>query len=105
MFSREEREVVTMFYEEANLDKKYRNYPAVVYFQYYERSDIYGCLMGLSHFYINSLGNVQPCIFLPVSFGNILEEDFPVIFKRMREAFPKPIKQPCPAATHCGKSN
>ncbi|MDQ1354312.1 MAG: Radical core protein, partial [Acidobacteriota bacterium] len=102
LLSREEREVVTTFYKEANLDKKYRNYPSVVYFQYYERPDIYGCLMGLSHFYINSLGNVQPCIFLPVSFGNIIDEDFQVIFKRMREAFPKPIKQPCPVVTHLG---
>lgn len=102
LLSKEEREGVTTFFNEANLGKKYRNYPPVIYFQYYERPDINGCLMGaLSHFYINSLGNVQPCIFLPTSFGNIMEEELPVILKRMREAVPKPIKQPCPAVTRC----
>jgi hypothetical protein len=52
---------------------------------------------GLSHLCIDSLGNVNPCVFLPVSFGNILEEDFSTIFARMRVAIPRPVLKQCPS--------
>jgi len=34
---------------------------------------------------IDSKGNVNPCVFLPVTFGNIMEEYFRSIYRRMRE--------------------
>lgn len=51
---------------------------------------------GLSHFGIDSAGNVNPCVYLPVTFGNILEEEFPVIYERMRASVPRPIHAECP---------
>ncbi len=52
---------------------------------------------GLSHMYIDSCGNVNPCVFLPVTFGNIMEVDFEVIYERMRAAIPRPLHAECPS--------
>jgi len=52
---------------------------------------------GLSHFYIDSAGNVNPCVFMPVSFGNIINDNFDKIFKRMRSVINKPIHSECPS--------
>jgi MoaA/NifB/PqqE/SkfB family radical SAM enzyme len=54
---------------------------------------------GLSHLHIDSLGNVNPCALLPVTFGNILEEDFTAIYERMRKAIPHPLHKECPSIT------
>jgi MoaA/NifB/PqqE/SkfB family radical SAM enzyme len=98
LFSDEERITVTDFYQEANRNKKYRDYPLVSYMSYYERPHRFGCHMGgLSHFYINCLGDVEPCVYLPVSFGNILKEDFNTIFEKMRQAVPFRLKKECPS--------
>ena len=98
LFSEEDRDIVTEFFIEANRSKKYKDYPFVAYQHYYEKPELLGCLMGgLSHFYIDSLGNVQPCVFLPISFGNIMEDDFFDIYKRMRKKVPGPLFQQCPS--------
>jgi MoaA/NifB/PqqE/SkfB family radical SAM enzyme len=98
LFSEEDRKIVTDFFEEARHSKKYKDYPLIFYAQYFERPEHLGCLMGgLSHLYINSLGNVQPCVFLPVSFGSIMEEDFLEIYKRIRKAVPAPLHEKCPS--------
>jgi MoaA/NifB/PqqE/SkfB family radical SAM enzyme len=98
LFSTKERQLVTDFFKIANHTKKYRQYPKVTYVDYYEDAAHLGCLMGgLSHFYIDSRGNVQPCVFMPVSFGNILQEDILTIFYKMRNAIPRPLKDGCPA--------
>jgi len=59
-----------------------------------------GCMMGgLSHLTIDSKGNVNPCVFLPVTFGNIMKEDFATIYARMRMAIPRPVHKACPSIT------
>lgn len=104
--SEDDRNIVIDFFKKANRSKMYKDYPYVAYMQYFEKPKHIGCLMGgLSHFYINSSGHVQPCVFLPVSFGNIMEEDFLDIFKKIREAVPAPLRQPCPAVILCEKKN
>lgn len=66
---------------------KSSKYPPVS-FQIYEASYL-GCTAGgIERFYMNADGEVQPCEFLNVSFGNVREESYEVIYKRMREAFP-----------------
>lgn len=65
-----------------------------------EGKDGLGCLMGgLSHFYIDSAGNVNPCVFMPVTFGNITEADPESILAEMRRDIPRPLKTDCPAIT------
>lgn len=66
---------------------KSSKYPPVS-FQIYEASHL-GCTAGgIERFYVNADGEVQPCEFLNVSFGNVRDESYEVIYKRMREAFP-----------------
>ena len=98
LFSDEERMVTIHFFKEANRSKKYKKYPFLSYIHYYEQPEYFGCLMGgLSHLYIDSRGNVQPCVFLPVSFGNILNEDLETIYTKMRSATPGPLYSKCPS--------
>jgi MoaA/NifB/PqqE/SkfB family radical SAM enzyme len=98
LISEDEREIVTRFFIEGNRKKRFKDYPAIYYISYIEAPERFGCMMaGLSHFHIDSRGNVEPCVFLPVSFGNIMEEDFLVIYERMRKAVPFPLHKRCPS--------
>ena len=51
----------------------------------------FGCTAGgIDRFYVGAAGDVQPCEFVNLSFGNVREEPFDAIFARMRAAFPVP---------------
>lgn len=66
---------------------KSSKYPPVS-FQIYEASYL-GCTAGgIERFYVNADGEVQPCEFLNISFGNVRDEGYEVIYERMREHFP-----------------
>jgi hypothetical protein len=90
--------IFTEFYLKGNNDPAYRDHPIVHYVGHIERPENLGCLMGgHSHYYIDSAGNVDPCVFVPVSFGNILRENLCDIFSRMRTAIPHPLHTECPS--------
>jgi len=96
--SETERKLATEFFLEANRRKEYRHHPLIHYYSYYEKPERFGCLMGgLSHFYVDSGGHVEPCIYMPVSFGNILDENLTEIYQRMRKAIPRPLIRGCPS--------
>lgn len=98
LFNKDDRRIVTNFFLEVNKSRKYRNYPIVSYLNYLESPERLGCIMGgLYHLHIDSRGNVNPCVFLPVSFGNITENDFPYIYKKMRDAIPYSLHKKCPS--------
>ncbi len=98
LFNERHRAVAEQVFKTANNHRKYKDYPLIEYLNYYERPQHLGCRMGgLSHFSINGRGDVQPCVFLPVSFGNIMEEELAPILERMRRAIPGPVKKKCPA--------
>ncbi len=74
-----------------NKQFKYRNYPAISSQVFESLKENFGCTAGgIERFYINHHGEVQPCEFMNVSFGNIQDEDFLVIYKRMKSYFKKP---------------
>jgi MoaA/NifB/PqqE/SkfB family radical SAM enzyme len=98
LFSDADRAALTGMFIEANTRWKHRRLPLVAYEAYFESPERRGCSMGgLSFFAVDSRGNVLPCVFLPVSFGNILEEDIRSIYGRMRAAVPRPLHRECPA--------
>ncbi len=93
-----DRAEAVRFFHAMNNQKEFRHYPMVHYVAYAESPAQRGCMMGgLSHMYIDSRGNVNPCVFLPVKFGNIIDEDFETIYGRMREAIPRPLHAECPS--------
>ena len=93
-----EKHILTEFMREVNSGRVYKDYPQVSYIAYYERPDLMGCQMGgLSTLYIDSAGNVNPCQFVPISFGKIMREGFIPIYHRMRAAVPSPLRKQCPS--------
>ncbi|MFH1309339.1 MAG: radical SAM protein [Candidatus Omnitrophota bacterium] len=74
-----------------NNDKRYKTYPSISAQIIEEDPSVFGCTAGgTDRFYINAKGDVQPCEFLNISFGNIVQEDFKNIYSRMRGFFEGP---------------
>lgn len=67
------------------------DHPSLAAQVFEEGREILGCTAGaVDRFYVGAAGDVQPCEFLNLSFGNVREEPFDVILKRMRAAFREP---------------
>lgn len=67
------------------------DYPSLAAQVFEEDESVLGCTCGgVDRFYVNATGEVQPCEFLNMSFGNVREEPFEVIFSRMKSFFAKP---------------
>ena len=77
-------------------------YPSILFQVFEEDEKSFGCTAGgIDRFYLNHEGEVQPCEFVNVSFGNVKEEPFVEIFSRMRSYFQKPgTKWPCCSEAH-----
>ncbi|MGA1872951.1 MAG: radical SAM protein [Thermoplasmatota archaeon] len=74
-----------------NSNRVKRAYPPISSQAFESRLDEFGCTAGaIERFYINANGDVQPCEFVNVSFGNVTEEDFDDIYERMRSRFVDP---------------
>lgn len=68
-----------------------RDYPSLAAQVFEEAPHVLGCTAGaVDRFYVNAHGEVQPCEFLNISFGNATQEPFETVFARMRRAFPEP---------------
>lgn len=76
---------------EFNTKEFFRDYPSLS-MQVFEASQAaFGCTAGgIERFYVNANGEVQACEFLNLSFGNVQEEEFIDIYKRMRARFKRP---------------
>jgi MoaA/NifB/PqqE/SkfB family radical SAM enzyme len=76
---------------EYNSGRTRRDSPSLAVQVFEESAHAFGCTAGgVDRFYLNHAGEVQPCEFLNVSFGNINQEPFPEIFRRMRSYFETP---------------
>jgi MoaA/NifB/PqqE/SkfB family radical SAM enzyme/ubiquinone/menaquinone biosynthesis C-methylase UbiE len=64
--------------------------PILSCFRYLESPQAFGCGAGISHLYIDGSGEVCPCNFVPLSFGNITQEPLHRILDRMGCCFCKP---------------
>jgi len=74
-----------------SLDKKYKDYPAISSQAYESLKENFGCTAGgIERFYINASGEVQPCEFVNLTFGNLTKEPFLKIYKRMKNVFKNP---------------
>jgi len=91
LFSEDDMKVAKDKINMYNKDRKYASYPSIDAQIIEEQPDVFGCTAGgTERFYINAKGDVQPCEFLNISFGNIKDEKFEVIYDRMRECFKTP---------------
>lgn len=87
-FSQQDLTFIEETVHKFNNAKAYRDYPFIAAQIIDERADMFGCTAGgTDRFYINAKGDVQPCEFLNISYGNIKDEDFNSIYSRMRKDF------------------
>ncbi|MBU0763428.1 MAG: radical SAM protein [Bacteroidetes bacterium] len=71
-----------------NLDPDFADYPSISAQIIEEDKSLFGCTAGgTDRFYINAKGDLQPCEFINISFGNIVHDDFDEIYTAMREHF------------------
>ncbi len=57
--------------------------PRITAFPYFMGPDLFGCFAGRRWVHVASDGEVMPCAYTPLSFGNICEEPLGAIWKRM----------------------
>lgn len=81
------RDEIKAFHKEIN---KKNLKPKVCSFALVESGEYFGCCAGTMHLFIDSFGNVCPCDFTPLSFGNIKEIPLKEAWKRLNEAFKLP---------------
>ena len=68
-----------------------KNSPILTAQVFEESPEMLGCTAGgIDRFYVGCSGEVQPCEFVNISFGNLCNEPYSVIYERMRRAFPIP---------------
>lgn len=71
-----------------NLQDEFSDYPAISAQIMEEDKSVFGCTAGgTDRFYINAKGDLQPCEFLNISFGNIASANFGEIYQKMRSCF------------------
>lgn len=91
--------------EEAHIyynSAKNSSFPSLSAQVFEEAENNLGCTAGgIDRFYLNATGELQPCEFLNISFGNVSKENFATIFARMRETF----SCPCSDWLCCTRAN
>ena len=58
--------------------------PAIMGQSWVNSGEGFGCFAGFYQMYVTACGDVAPCDFTPITFGNIREEKLEVIWDRMR---------------------
>jgi MoaA/NifB/PqqE/SkfB family radical SAM enzyme len=87
-FSPEALEYIKGKVNQYNSLEEYAEYPAISAQIIEEDPAVFGCTAGgTDRFYINAKGDVQPCEFLNISFGNIARDSFEDIYQKMRSCF------------------
>jgi len=68
---------------------KLRGGPRITAFPYFMGPDMFGCFAGRRWVHITSGGDVLPCAYTPLKFGNIRDEPLKDIWKRMGKTYRK----------------
>jgi MoaA/NifB/PqqE/SkfB family radical SAM enzyme len=68
---------------------KLRDGPRITAFPYFMGPDMFGCFAGRRWVHITSAGDVLPCAYAPLKFGNIRNEPLKDIWKHMGKIFNK----------------
>ena len=67
-----------------------KGYPGVFAYDFFESEKYYGCGAGFNYMFIDSQGNVCPCDFTMLSFGNMLERPIREIWEETSQHFRNP---------------
>lgn len=87
LLRREEVDVLRRFHRTIN--RRGRG-PKVCAFNEIESPQMFGCVAGFQHLFVDPTGEVCPCDFTPLSFGNVQDEPLANIWQRMTDAMRQP---------------
>ncbi len=62
------------------------------YLGHFEGKECFGCNAGHKMVYVDAFGEVSPCVFTPMTFGNVHETDIARLFSGMKNFFPSDSK-------------
>jgi MoaA/NifB/PqqE/SkfB family radical SAM enzyme len=62
---------------------KRKGFPKISTFAYTESEEKFGCGAGTQHAYVSANGDLYPCDFVPMSFGNVTENSIKELWKEM----------------------
>ena len=80
-------ENVATIFEVQKLCTRSPGYPGVFAYDYFESALFYGCGAGYNYMFIDSQGNLCPCDFTMMSFGNILQRPIQEIWEETSRHF------------------
>ena len=86
-----ERDELRRFHAEMN---RRRGFPKVAVFAHTEDASRFGCGAGTQHSYIDASGNLYPCDFVPLAFGNVRERPVAELWREMHRTIGIP-RQSC----------
>lgn len=87
-FTSEDLAYVKAKVNQYNLQKEFSAYPAISAQIIEEDKTVFGCTAGgTDRFYLNAKGDLQPCEFLNISYGNVVNDEFEEIYRTMRSCF------------------
>lgn len=87
MYSESDREKLIKLQHKAN---KRSGLPKISTFAYTESELKFGCGAGNQHSYISASGELYPCDFVPMNFGNVKEESIKKLWIEMKNHIGKP---------------
>ncbi len=73
-----------------NVQDKYNKEEKITvnYLGHFEGGEQFGCNAGHKMVYIDAFGEVSPCVFTPMTFGNVRDNSVQTIFSEMKRHFP-----------------
>lgn len=83
IISEEERLALISLQDRYNKEGKI----TVNYLGHFESGAYFGCNAGHKMVYVDPFGEVSPCVFAPITFGNVNEEALAGIYEKMKESF------------------
>lgn len=87
LYSQSDREKLIKIQHKVN---KRSDLPKISTFAYTESEAKFGCGAGNQHSYISASGELSPCDFVPMSFGNVKEESIKKLWSEMNNYIGKP---------------
>ncbi len=84
VFTEKERLSLARLQDQYNREGKM----TVNYLGHFEGPEHFGCNAGHKMIYIDAFGEVSPCVFTPLTFGNVREQPVQDVFAAMKEHFP-----------------
>lgn len=81
-----ERQVLREMQDRCNREGSHSRM-TVNYLGHFESGDHFGCNAGRKMIYVDAFGEVSPCVFTPITFGNVRERPLPALWAEMASAF------------------